>query len=231
MILAPSILSADFGNLERELHALEEAGLTWVHFDVMDGCFVPNITFGPPVIKRLRKSSGLFFDVHLMIAAPERFLEAFAEAGADMLVVHVEAAGHLDRTLREIKSMGMKAGAALNPSTPVYALENVIPLLDLALIMSVNPGFGGQSFIPGSLGKVRALRAMLREPGGQALIEVDGGVDPENTPDLINAGAEVLVSGSAFFNRPPYGRRLQDFMKAASAPRPDAQRYPGGFQN
>jgi ribulose-phosphate 3-epimerase len=221
MILAPSVLSADFGNLESELRALEDAGLTWAHFDIMDGRFVPNITFGPPVIRRLRKSSGLFFDVHLMIAAPERFLEAFAEAGADMLVVHVEACAHLDRALREIRRSGMKAGAALNPATPVSALENVVPLLDLALIMSVNPGFGGQTFIPRSLAKVRALRTLLREQGGQATIEVDGGVDPENTPELIAAGAEVLVSGSAFFSRPPYAERLRDFRRAASEARPD----------
>ncbi|MDR0826320.1 MAG: ribulose-phosphate 3-epimerase [Desulfovibrio sp.] len=216
MILSPSLLSADFGNLARELDDLAKAGVAWVHFDVMDGRFVPNITFGPPVIKRLRENSRLFFDVHLMIEEPERHLEAFAEAGADMLVIHVEAARHLDRALRRIHELGLKAGAALNPSTPVAALENVTDLLDMALIMSVNPGFGGQSFIPRSLDKIRDLRTLLRECASPALIAVDGGVDPEKVPGLLQAGAQVLVSGSAFFNHPPYQKRLLDFDRAAA---------------
>ena len=213
MILSPSLLSADFGNLEQELKALEDAGLTWVHWDVMDGRFVPNITFGPPVIAALRKKSGLFFDVHLMIVEPERYLADFAAAGADLLVVHAEATVHLDRTLREIRRLGMKAGVSLNPSTPVSALENVLDLLDLVLVMSVNPGFGGQSFIPRSYDKIRRLAAM-RE-GRDFLIEVDGGVDPDNTPDLVRAGADALVSGSAFFRFPPYAERLRVFENAA----------------
>lgn len=216
MILSPSLLSADFGNLEQELKALESAGLRWVHWDVMDGMFVPNITFGAPVIKRLRKATGMLFDVHLMVEQPERFLADFADAGADILVVHAEASTHLDRTLREIKRLGMRAGVALNPSTPVAALENVVELLDLVLVMSVNPGFGGQSFISRSLEKIRRIAALLKEEGSEAMIEVDGGVDPENTPELIRAGAEVLVSGSAFFNNPPYAKRLQAFERAAS---------------
>ncbi len=216
MILSPSLLSADFGNLERELKALEDAGLAWVHWDVMDGRFVPNITFGPPVIGALRERSGLFFDVHLMIEEPERYLAEFAAVGADLLVVHAEAIVHLDRTLREIRRLGMKAGVSLNPSTPVCALENVLDLLDLVLVMSVNPGFGGQSFIPRSLDKIRQLTAMR---GRRAfLIEVDGGVDPDNTPDLVRAGADVLVSGSAFFWSPPYAERLRVFERAASLP-------------
>lgn len=215
MILAPSLLSADFGNLEKELSDLEQAGLSWVHWDVMDGMFVPNITFGPPVIKRLRKSSKLLFDVHLMIREPERHLEAFADAGADMLVVHAEATTHLDRTLREIRRLGMRAGVALNPATPVSAVEHVVECLDLVLVMSVNPGFGGQSFIPQSLRKIRQLAALLRSQDCRAHIQVDGGVDPDNTPRLVEAGADVLVSGSAFFQFPPYAERLRVFRKAA----------------
>ena len=216
MILSPSLLSADFGNLEQELAALREAGITWIHWDVMDGMFVPNITFGPPVIKKLRKNSPLFFDVHLMVQAPERYLAEFADAGADLLVVHAEATVHLDRTLREIRRLGMKAGVALNPATPVSAVENVLDCLDLILIMSVNPGFGGQSFIPRSLTKIRELSALPDWKEHSPLIEVDGGVDIGNTAELINAGADILVSGSAFFGSPPYAERLQVFLAAAA---------------
>jgi ribulose-phosphate 3-epimerase len=216
MILAPSLLASDFGNLERELIALEEAGVLWAHWDVMDGMFVPNITFGPAVIKRLRKASRLFFDVHLMIREPERYLAEFADAGANMLVVHAEASVHLDRTLRDIRRLGMRAGAALTPSTPVSALEDVLDLLDMVLIMSVNPGFGGQSFIPRSLDKVARIAALLQSAGSEARIEVDGGVDPGNTPELVRAGANVLVAGSAFFHFPPYAERLALFRKAAA---------------
>lgn len=217
MILSPSLLSADFGNLESELYALEDAGIQWVHWDVMDGMFVPNITFGPPVIKRLRKGSKLFFDVHLMIHEPGRYLEHFADAGADLLVVQVEACVHLDRTLREIRRLGMKAGVSLNPATAVSTLENVTELLDLVLIMSVNPGFGGQTFIPRSLKKIEETALLLQRENCHAHIEVDGGVDPLNTPLLVKAGADVLVSGSAFFNHPPYAERHRAFVKAADS--------------
>ncbi|MDL2314045.1 ribulose-phosphate 3-epimerase [Desulfovibrio sp. OttesenSCG-928-C14] len=216
MILSPSLLSADFGNLAAELKALENAGLTWAHWDIMDGHFVPNITFGPPVIAALRKSSGLFFDVHLMIEKPERYLEDFAKAGADMLVVHQEAAAHLPRTLGEIKRLGMKCGVSLNPATPLCTLEYVLEMLDMVLIMSVNPGFGGQSFMPLAYDKISKLKEMIEQSGSSALIEVDGGVDPQNAARLVRAGADVLVSGSAFFKFPPYAERLKVFDQAVS---------------
>ncbi len=216
MILSPSLLSSDFGNLESELKALEGAGIEWVHWDVMDGMFVPNITFGPPVIGRLRKASRLFFDVHLMIVEPGRYIEEFADAGADLLVVHAETGYHLDRTLNEIRKRGMHAGVSLNPSTPLCVLENVLDLLDLVLIMSVNPGFGGQGFIQNSLAKIKRLDAMLKEAGSGALIQVDGGVGLGNTGSLVEAGANVLVSGSAFFKHPPYAERAAGFADAAA---------------
>ena len=214
MILAPSLLSSDFSSLGKELQALHQAGLEWAHWDVMDGCFVPNITFGPPVIKRLRALSPLFFDVHLMINEPERHLEAFADAGADMLVVHAEACVHLQRCLAEIRRLGMKAGVALNPSTPLGMLDHVLEDADMALLMSVNPGFSGQAFLPATFRKLRELRAIIAGRGLAVLIQVDGGVDPGNARALVEAGADVLVSGSAFFNFPPYAERLAVFNAA-----------------
>lgn len=214
MILSPSLLASDFGNLAPELHALEEAGVTWAHWDVMDGLFVPNITFGAPVIKALRKTSGLFFDVHLMITEPERYLADFADAGANMLVVHAEATRHLHRTLGEIRRLGMQAGVALNPATPLCVLDHVLDMVDMVLIMSVNPGFGGQKFISGSYKKISTLRQTLNNRGLDTHIQVDGGVDPANAPLLVQAGADVLVSGSAFFGFPPYAARRQVFETA-----------------
>jgi ribulose-phosphate 3-epimerase len=214
MILSPSLLSSDFGRLAEELSALEEAGLSWVHWDVMDGSFVPNITFGPPVIARLRPQSRLFFDVHLMIAAPERYLSAFRDAGADMLIVHAEATVHLQRVLAEIRRLGMQAGVALKPASPLSMLEYVLDDIDMALVMSVNPGFGGQSFLLPTYEKISMLRKILDARGLSAKIQVDGGVDPDNAAELLRCGADVLVAGSAFFNFPPYAQRRDVFEKA-----------------
>jgi ribulose-phosphate 3-epimerase len=220
MILSPSLLSADFGRLAEELQDLEQAGLTWVHWDIMDGHFAPNLTFGAPVMKKLRPSCKLFFDAHLMVEHPERFLEDFAEAGAELLVVHVEAAPHLPRTLEEIRRLGMRCGVALNPATPLCCLEHILPELDLVLIMSVNPGFSGQSFMPSAYAKIAGLRRMIEAsspgPASRILIQVDGGVDPGNVPRLVSAGADILVSGSAFFGFPPYAQRLKTFQDAAA---------------
>ena len=197
MILSPSLLSADCGNLAETLRNLESAGLKWVHWDVMDGQFVPNITFGQHVIKGLRPASGLFFDVHLMIERPERYLSEFRDAGADMLVAHVEATVHLQRTLAEIRRLGMKAGAALNPATPLSSLDYVLDDVDMVLVMSVNPGFGGQKFLPATLRKVAELRAKLNAAGrADCLIQVDGGVNLDNTGALVEAGADVLFTQS-----------------------------------
>ena len=212
MILSPSLLSADCGDFAGALRDLEAAGLRWVHWDVMDGRFVPNITFGQHVIRGLRGRSSLFFDVHLMIEEPERYLADFREAGADMLVVHAEAVRHLQRVLAEIRRLGMRAGVALNPATAPEVLEYVLDDVDMVLIMSVNPGFGWQKFLPSTFGKVRAVRAML---GGRAChVQVDGGVTPENAGELTRAGADVLVSGSSFFGHPPLAERLAVFRAA-----------------
>ncbi len=217
MILSPSLLSANFSCLGEECAALEQAGVQWLHLDVIDGVFAPNITFGTPVIASLRKVSGLFFDVHLMVDTPSRYLEAFAKAGADMLVVHMEAETHLQRCLARIRELGLRAGVALNPSTDIAPLRWLVRDLDMVLLMSVNPGFSGQKFLPCVEEKITAVRQLLDDNGGQDIpVQVDGGVCPENIGRLVSRGADIFVSGSAFFNHPPYGKRLQEFTDAAS---------------
>lgn len=212
MILSPSLLSADFGNLQATLELLKNSGISWVHWDVMDGIFVPNITFGQHVIRLLRKKTDLFFDVHLMIQDPGRYIADFRDAGADMLVIHAEADTHMQRTLSEIRRSGMKAGLAFNPATGTECLDYLRDDLDMVLIMSVNPGFGGQKFIPATYGKIKRVREQLS--GTNCLIEIDGGVTPENAGELVRTGADVLVSGSAFFNHPPFDARLKTFENA-----------------
>lgn len=211
IILSPSLLSSDFGRLADELAALEEGGLEWVHWDVMDGVFVPNITLGPPIVKAVRGRSKLFFDCHLMVIKPERYIKDFVDAGADLICVHAEATSHLERTVSQIREAGVQAAVALNPATPLGYVEYLLSELDMVLIMSVNPGFGGQSFIPFSIEKIRRLRAMIDEQKAKTLIQVDGGVTPENVASIVEAGADVLVSGSSFFKFPPYGKRRELF--------------------
>jgi ribulose-phosphate 3-epimerase len=202
--IAPSILSADFARLGEEVKAAEDAGVHLIHIDVMDGHFVPNITIGSAVVESIRKVTRLPLDVHLMIEEPDRYLSDFVKAGADILTVHCEACRHLHRTVQLTKESGVKAGVSLNPATPIWNLENILQDVDMVLLMSVNPGFGGQDFIPGTLEKIRLLKKMITEAGLSVPIEVDGGIKPANVKMVADAGADILVMGSAFFNSENY---------------------------
>ncbi|HJS39962.1 MAG TPA: ribulose-phosphate 3-epimerase [Sphingomicrobium sp.] len=203
MIIAPSILSADFAQLGEEVRAIDEAGADWIHIDVMDGHFVPNLTIGPGVVKALRPHSAKPFDVHLMISPVDPFLDAFAEAGADIITVHPEAGPHLHRTVQRIKALGKKAGVSLNPATPAKALDYVLGEIDLVLVMSVNPGFGGQKFIVGQLKKIEAVATRIAKENLDIVVEVDGGIDPETAKQAVAAGATALVAGTAAFRGGP----------------------------
>lgn len=198
-LVSPSLLSADFGNLQRDIEMVNNSEADWFHLDIMDGVFVPNISYGIPVIKTVKKHAKKPLDVHLMIIDPDRYIEDFQKAGADILTVHYEACTHLHRTVQNIKSKGMKAGVSLNPHTPVHLLKDIIADLDLVLIMSVNPGFGGQKFIPNAFEKIKELKQLIIEKNSNALIEVDGGVDNTNAKELVKAGCDVLVAGSYVF--------------------------------
>lgn len=209
--LSPSILAADFSRLGEQIHELDEAGAQYVHIDVMDGMFVPSISFGMPLMKSIRTCTDRIFDVHLMIEEPVRYIDDFAEAGADLITVHAEACKHLDRTIEAIKEKGLLAGVAINPATPLSAIEWVLPKVDMVLIMTVNPGFGGQKLIPYTLDKVRALRAMIEKADLKTDIEVDGGINLENVTEAMDAGANIIVAGSAVF-RGDVGENVERFL-------------------
>ncbi|BCG48697.1 Ribulose-phosphate 3-epimerase [Citrifermentans bremense] len=216
--IAPSILSADFARLGEEIKAIEAGGADYVHIDVMDGQFVPNITIGPLIVEAARRVTTLPLDVHLMIDAPDRYIPDFAKAGSDIIVVHAEATNHLHRTVQLIKSLGKKAGVSLNPATPLNLLDYVMEDLDLILLMTVNPGFGGQSFIEACIPKIQALRATMDRRGIEAELEVDGGVKTDNIARISHAGADVFVAGSAVFNSPDYAATIAELKKKAKEP-------------
>jgi ribulose-phosphate 3-epimerase len=209
--IAPSILSANFLKLGEEIKAAEDAGADILHIDIMDGHFVPNITIGPSIVESIRKVASLPLDVHLMIEEPDKYLRDFIKAGADYLTVHYEASVHLHRTIHWIKENGVKAGVSLNPATPIWSLEHILSDVDIVLLMSVNPGFGGQDFIPHTIDKIKMLKKLLSDKGLSTFIEVDGGIKLNNAADIISAGADILVMGSAFFNSKDYGTTIKQF--------------------
>lgn len=211
VMISPSVLAADFGRLNEELIALEKGGADYIHLDVMDGNYVPNISFGPPVIKNIKSTTNVPFDVHLMIDAPERYIKEFVDAGADIITIHQEATVHLHRTIQLIKSYGVKAGISLNPATPISTLEHVIEDIDMVLIMSVNPGFGGQSFIEEMKNKIKALRKLIDERNLDIIIEVDGGVKLDNAKEIIDCGVDMIVVGSGIFEAEDIVERIKEF--------------------
>ncbi len=221
LIIAPSLLAADFLRLGAEAEAVETAGADWLHLDVMDGHFVPNITFGPLVVKALKSRSKIPLDVHLMIAPVDPYIVAFAEAGADHISVHPEAGPHLHRTLQLIRSLGKKAGVVLNPATPVDAVAHVLDLVDIIMVMTVNPGFGGQAFIESQLAKIATLRGMIDATGRRIYLQIDGGVTPVTARDVLGVGADCLVAGTAVFGKPDYAKAIADIRAAAPKPVPE----------
>jgi ribulose-phosphate 3-epimerase len=215
--IAPSILSANFAALGEDIRKVEEAGAQLLHVDVMDGHFVPNITIGPPVVKSIRNATKLPLDVHLMISDPDRYIPAFVDAGATMLTIHAEATVHLDRTLNFIRSQNVGVGVSINPATPLSAVEYALGLADMLLIMTVNPGFGGQKFIPYTMEKIRRARRLIEDHNYRCVIEVDGGIDTNIVPDVVKAGAQVLVAGSAIFHAPDPARKVKELLEIAAS--------------
>jgi ribulose-phosphate 3-epimerase len=221
LLIAPSLLAADFLRLGAEAAAVEDAGADWLHLDVMDGHFVPNITFGPLVVKALKTRSKIPLDVHLMIAPVDPYIAAFAEAGADHISVHPESGPHLHRTLQLIRSLGKKSGVVLNPATPIQAIENTLDLTDIIMVMTVNPGFGGQAFIASQRAKIAALRRLIDASGHDIVLQVDGGITPLTAGDALAAGADCLIAGTAIFGKPDYKKAIADIRAAAPLPAPE----------